>query len=651
MAFRNKSTFNLLISLTVYKLCSFQSLIRISPKLISATEKLKLNGPLYWMIRHTFFKHFCGGENEKDVIPTIKSLHSENIGSILDLSVESDLVHEGGNKSLMYESIRLKQDDIAAKIIKGIEIARNVPQSFVALKVTSLVPPILLESISKVLKGIDSSLNSIVVDPGNITYEEFEKIVLHLPNGDSICKSDIVTLYENIEESGIVDCLQVKAFLHPLNSDISYFFIKKDLLTNDCIQELKTAIQRLDNINSFAKENGVKLMYDAEQSYFQPAIDLLTFYFSKSWNKSTNLPIIFSTYQMYLKESFSKLKNDVKLSQRFDYTFAAKIVRGAYMVSENNLAQTLSRPKIIHESIEDTHKSYDDAVSFLLDMKKSSRNGIQFMVATHNISSMTKTIKKAEDLSLSIKDDSSVSFGQLLGMCDFMSYDLSRKGYKVYKYVPYGPLQEVIPYLMRRAQENSSILGTSGHDQYFIRQELQNRFFGLSKWKRIFEYQNEDKIKPSNTLRPYLNAVRSTISAAICIQNFASQVVERHNKPEVEVGKEIILNPVTISRNENERVLIEASINSIRVSIRIKQADDTEKLLCHKFTRFLMQRAEHFIILRRKPVEGYDLSFLITNFHTEQMYRHKIVDFVITFMEEVDKEISDMKLTLNARAR
>ncbi|KAG6903008.1 Actin- protein 2/3 complex subunit 4 [Termitomyces sp. Mi166 len=173
----------------------------------------------------------------------------------------------------------------------------------------------------------------------------------------------------------------------------------------------------------------------------------------------------------------------------------------------------------------------------------------------------------------------------------------------------------------------------------------------------------------SNVLRPYLAAVRSTLTAALTLENFSSQVnillivlsillmsfkvVERHNKPEVEAGgsKEVLLNPLIISRNENERVLIEPSVNSIRLSIKIKQADEIERILCHKFTRFMMQRAESFIVLRRKPVPGYDISFLITNTHSETMLKHKIVDFIIQFMEEVDKEISEMKLSLNARAR
>jgi len=157
----------------------------------------------------------------------------------------------------------------------------------------------------------------------------------------------------------------------------------------------------------------------------------------------------------------------------------------------------------------------------------------------------------------------------------------------------------------------------------------------------------------SNTLAPYLKAVRATLNAAVCLQNFGSQMVERHNKPEVEArqNKELLLNPVVVSRNQKERVLIEGSVNSVRISIGIKQADEVEQILCKKFMRFLTQRAENFVILRRKPVEGYDISFLITNFHMESMFKHKVLDFIMQFMEDVDKEISEMKLAVNARAR
>ncbi|XP_011853966.1 PREDICTED: actin-related protein 2/3 complex subunit 4 isoform X1 [Mandrillus leucophaeus] len=155
------------------------------------------------------------------------------------------------------------------------------------------------------------------------------------------------------------------------------------------------------------------------------------------------------------------------------------------------------------------------------------------------------------------------------------------------------------------------------------------------------------------TLRPYLSAVRATLQAALCLENFSSQVVERHNKPEVEVRRcrELMSQKIGV-RRPGYKVFLALGVSFRETFLSCTpQADEIEKILCHKFMRFMMMRAENFFILRRKPVEGYDISFLITNFHTEQMYKHKLVDFVIHFMEEIDKEISEMKLSVNARAR
>lgn len=109
----------------------------------------------------------------------------------------------------------------------------------------------------------------------------------------------------------------------------------------------------------------------------------------------------------------------------------------------------------------------------------------------------------------------------------------------------------------------------------------------------------------SQSLRPYLQCVRSSLTSALCLSNFASQTSERHNVPEIEAqtSPEVLLTPLVVARNENERVLIEPSINSVRISIKIKQADEIENILVHKFTRFLTQRAEAFFILRRKPIK------------------------------------------------
>ena len=132
----------------------------------------------------------------------------------------------------------------------------------------------------------------------------------------------------------------------------------------------------------------------------------------------------------------------------------------------------------------------------------------------------------------------------------------------------------------------------------------------------------------NSALRPYLDAIKTTLHASLCIENFASQIVERHNKPEIEVGyvaptclgltprsqvsapsrilrstsRELLLNPIVIHRSENEYVMIETAVNSVRISIKVKQIDEMDAILANKFSRMIMQRADNFIVLRRKPM-------------------------------------------------
>uniref|UniRef100_A0A7C9CL35 Actin-related protein 2/3 complex subunit 4 n=1 Tax=Opuntia streptacantha TaxID=393608 RepID=A0A7C9CL35_OPUST len=157
----------------------------------------------------------------------------------------------------------------------------------------------------------------------------------------------------------------------------------------------------------------------------------------------------------------------------------------------------------------------------------------------------------------------------------------------------------------------------------------------------------------ANTMCLYLTCIRNTLEAAMCLQNFPCQEVERHNKPEVEMktSSELLLNPILICRNEAEKCLIETSINSLRISLKVKQTDELENILTKKFLRFLSMRAEAFQVLRRKPVQGYDISFLITNFHCEEMQKRRLIDFIVRFMEDIDKEIRELKLSMNTRGR
>ena len=153
--------------------------------------------------------------------------------------------------------------------------------------------------------------------------------------------------------------------------------------------------------------------------------------------------------------------------------------------------------------------------------------------------------------------------------------------------------------------------------------------------------------------QPFYDCVKRTLHAALCLSSFPSPVVERHNKPEIEMqtSPEVILNPITICRDEGERVLIETSINSVRVSVAFKKADPTAGLISQRIADFLQQRAERFHILRRKAITGYDISFLITNEEAETMHKNKIIDFIVQFISDISKDIAATKMAINQRAR
>merc|ERR1712187_551536 len=119
------------------------------------------------------------------------------------------------------------------------------------------------------------------------------------------------------------------------------------------------------------------------------------------------------------------------------------------------------------------------------------------------------------------------------------------------------------------------------------------------------------------------------------------------------MGPLVLLPPISVVRDNagDEKCFIEPSVNSVRMSIKVPVSDDRERMLCRKFARQLGRRADHYLILRRKPIDGYDISFLITNTHLEEMVKEKVIDFIIQFMEEIDKDIKDFKIAVNTRLR
>lgn len=158
----------------------------------------------------------------------------------------------------------------------------------------------------------------------------------------------------------------------------------------------------------------------------------------------------------------------------------------------------------------------------------------------------------------------------------------------------------------------------------------------------------------AQALQNYLKAIRDTLDAVLNLRYFPSELVERQTHPEVEFqdNAELLMKPLTIAKSDTENCLIEASINSVRVSIAIKKNQEIEVLLTHMLERFLALRADKFGIMRRKPAfPNYDFSFLITDEHLIKYRKEEIINFILEFIQGIDKEINDMKLTIINQTR
>ncbi|XP_047739020.1 proline dehydrogenase 1, mitochondrial isoform X2 [Hyalella azteca] len=264
-------------------------------------------------------------------------------------------------------------------------------------------------------------------------------------------------------------------------------------LTKEEEEMFKNMMRRLHTIFQYAQERDVRVMVDAEQTYFQPAISRLTMELMKKYN--TEKAIVFNTYQCYLKNTYNDLVLDLEQCYRQKFFFGCKLVRGAYMEQERLRAEALGYEDPINPSFDATSEMYHRCLlEALQKIKKNKEDGcptkIAIMVASHNEDTVRFTIRNMKQFGVQ-PEDRLICFGQLLGMCDHISLPLGQSGYSVYKYVPYGPVNEVLPYLSRRATENSSLMSKLQKERSMLWKELIRR---LRTGK--FVYRPEGKYVP-----------------------------------------------------------------------------------------------------------------------------------------------------------
>ena len=226
--------------------------------------------------------------------------------------------------------------------------------------------------------------------------------------------------------------------------------------------------ERMERLCVAAHQAGIPLLVDAEESWIQPAIDELVERMMRRFNKER--AIVFNTIQLYRHDRLAFLKTSRAKAEEGGYHVGLKLVRGAYMEKERARAEDLGQPSPIHANKAAVDADYDAAITYCLD----HLDRINFMAGTHNEASTLLLARAMNERGIA-HNDPRISFGQLLGMSDNISYNLAAAHYRVAKYVPYGPVREVLPYLIRRAAENTSVKGQTGRELGLIVAERKRR--------------------------------------------------------------------------------------------------------------------------------------------------------------------------------
>ena len=226
--------------------------------------------------------------------------------------------------------------------------------------------------------------------------------------------------------------------------------------------------ERMYAICDVAQEKGVGILLDAEETWIQDPIDRLAIELMKEYNQEK--VVVYNTYQLYRNDRLHFLQLSHRLAKEGGFLLGAKLVRGAYMEKERDRAIKLGYASPIHLNKEATDKDFDAAATYCI----SNKDTISLLLATHNEASNIAIASAMTNLSFE-KNDQHVHFSQLFGMGDHITFNMAVQGYNVSKYLPFGPINEVIPYLMRRAEENTSVNGQTNKELLLLKTELARR--------------------------------------------------------------------------------------------------------------------------------------------------------------------------------
>ncbi|GFP91424.1 proline dehydrogenase 2 mitochondrial [Phtheirospermum japonicum] len=414
--FRPVSTGKLIRSSITLHMAGFGPMVDIGAKVMGSRlmEKDLVRRAVLGFTEHTFYNHFCGGADLSAARRTAERLWGTGLTAMLDYGLE----HANDNESCDGNMEEIVETINSSKMFENSEV------SFVVVKITAICPPKLLKRVSDLLRW------------------EYKDNSLHLP-----WKLKSLPVFSSSSP-----------FYHTPN--------RPQPLTPDEERDLQLAYQRLNKICERAVAVDIPLLIDAEDTSIQPAIDYFSYSAAVAYSRGDHDPIIFNTIQAYLKDAKDRMVIAKEAADEMGVPLGFKLVRGAYMSSEKRLADELGVESPIHDSIQDTHACYDECADYLLDEIACGSGSV--VLATHNVQSGKMAASKAVNLGIR-KNSPYLHFAQLYGMAEGLSFGLKNAGFKVSKYLPFGPVEHIMPYLLRRAEENRGLLSTSSLDRHLMR--------------------------------------------------------------------------------------------------------------------------------------------------------------------------------------
>jgi proline dehydrogenase len=239
-------------------------------------------------------------------------------------------------------------------------------------------------------------------------------------------------------------------------------------LTGSEREEWQRVSQRMQQICRVGADRNVGVLVDAEETWIQDPVDVLTILMMEQFNRGR--VVVYNTIQLYRWDRLGFLKDSYEAAEQRDYILGANLVRGAYMEKERKRAEEMGYASPIQADKEATDRDYNLGVEFCI----AHLERIALIVATHNEYSNLYAVEQLLGRGLPLSHPH-IHFSQLYGMSDNITFNLAKAGCAVSKYLPFGPIRDVIPYLMRRAQENSSVSGQTGRELGLIKKEMKRR--------------------------------------------------------------------------------------------------------------------------------------------------------------------------------